>query len=114
MDYSFELVGVSPILTFFHHQQEQQHRPHSGAAYVGAYHCTLDAFLDSLEPVPPRRGWNMDAVVDTVIQFWVNNAEQVRHWRSRLEDAGQENLVVARVADVTSLRSEFESLFHEG
>lgn len=113
MDYSFELVGVSPILTFFHHQQEQQHRHHHGAAYLGAYHCTLDAFLDSLEPVPPRRGWNMDAVVDTVIQFWVNNAEQVRHWRSRLEDAGQENLVVARVADVTSLRSEFESLFHE-
>lgn len=111
MNYTFELLGVSPILTFFNHQQEQNKR--DGAAYVGAYHCTLDAFLASVEPVPRRRGWDMDSVVDTVIQFWVNNADQVRHWRSRLEDAGRENLVVARVADVRSLRHEFESLLKE-
>lgn len=113
MDYTFELLGISPILAFFNHQQEQQAKQQDGAAYVGAYQCTLDAFLDSLEPVPRHRGWPMDAVVDTVIQFWVNNAEQVRHWRSRLDDAGAQSLVVARVADVTSLRSEFESLLRD-
>jgi hypothetical protein len=111
MKYTFELLGVSPILTFFNHQHRQSEA--AGAAYIGSYHCTLDAVLASLEPVPPRRGWEMDTVVDTVIQFWVNNAEQVRHWRSRLEDAGNQSVIVARVADVQLLRSEFETLFRD-
>jgi len=111
MKYTFELLGVSPILTFFNHQHCQSEE--TGSAYVGSYHCTLDAVLESVEPVPPRRGWDMDSVVDTVIQFWVNNAEQVKHWRSRLEDAGSQSLIVARVSDVQSLRSEFETLLRD-
>ncbi len=111
MKYTFELLGVSPILMFFNHQHQQPDE--QGAAYVGSYHCTLDAVLESIAPVPPRRGWNMDSVVDTVIQFWVNNAEQVKHWRSRLESADGQSIVVARVADVQSLRSEFETLLRD-
>jgi hypothetical protein len=111
MEYSFEIVGVSPILTFFNHQQETQRQPHAGAEYLGAYQCTLDAFLKSVESVPLRRDWQLDRVVDTVINFWLSHAEQVRHWKRRLEDAGAQNILVARVADLHSLRMEFESLY---
>jgi hypothetical protein len=113
MDYSFDLVGVSPVLSFFDHQQKQQSALQAGAAYVGAYQCTLDAFLDSLETVPRYRGWNLDDVVDTVIQFWITNGEKVQHWKSRLDDAGRDSLVVGRVADVESLKTEFEALLGE-
>ncbi len=111
MEYSFEIVGVSPVLTFFNHQQEAQRLPYAGAEYVGAYQCTLDAFLQSIESVPLRRDWHLDRVVDTIINFWLNHAEQVRHWKQRLEDAGAQNLLVARVADLNSLRVEFEFLY---
>lgn len=109
MEYSFEIVGVSPVLSFFNHQLAAQSQ---GAEYLGAYHCTLDAFIDSIESVPQRRGWHLDRVVDSVIRFWLHNAEQVTHWKRRLEDAGSENLLVARVADLESLKVEFESLLH--
>lgn len=111
MEYTFELVGVSPILSFFNHQQElQQLVPRRGAEYLGAYRCTLDAFLDSVKAVPPERQWNLDSVVDSVVGFWLNNAEQVHHWNQRLRDAGSENVLVARVADFRALQDEFESL----
>lgn len=113
MDYSFEILGVSPLLSFFTHQQERQQQPSAGAAYVGAHRCTLDAFIDSLNTIPQPYAWNLDRVVDSVIQFWMNNADAVHHWRSRLEDAGNQTVLVARVADVDALRSEFEQMFRQ-
>ena len=112
MKYFFEIVGVSPIISFFTYQQETQ--PQStptGPEYLGAYRCTLDAFIQTVEPLPRRRGWDLDPIIDTVINFWLKNAELVNHWKNRLEDAGKENLIVARVSDVKGLQSEFESLF---
>jgi hypothetical protein len=111
MKYTFELLGISPVLDFFNHQQKfLEKTPSEGVEYLGSYQCTLDAFLESVETVPPKRGWDMDQVVDTVIEFWVNHSEHIRYWKARLKDAGNENLLVARVADFQSLQAEFESL----
>ena len=111
MKYSFELLGISPILDFFNHQQKFIHKdPSAGIEYLGSYQCTLDAFIESVETVSPKPGWEMDRVVDTVIQFWMNNSEHIRYWKARLDDAGRENLLVARLADLKSLKTEFESL----
>jgi hypothetical protein len=111
MNYSFELLGISPVLDFFNHQQKFiQKTPATGIEYLGGYQCTLDAFLESVETIPPKHEWAMDQVVDTVIQFWLNNSEHIRYWNTRLRDAGRGNLLVARVADFKSLQAEFESL----
>lgn len=111
MKYTFELLGISPVLDFFNHQQKfNQKPPSAGIEYLGSHQCTLDAFLESFETVPPKQNWEMDRVVDTVIQFWVNNSEHILYWKARLQDAGNENLLVARVADFSSLKAEFESL----
>ncbi|MFE1748667.1 hypothetical protein [Coleofasciculus sp. H7-2] len=110
MNYTFEILGVSPILYFFNHQQEIiQAEPHR-AEYLGSPKCTLDAFLESVETVPPKRGWNLEEVLDTIIDFWLNNSDNIQYWNKRLKDAGKENLVVARVADIKALRAEFDSL----
>jgi hypothetical protein len=111
MKYTFELLGISPILDFFNHQQKfLQKTPLPGIEYLGTHECTLDAFLESVETVPSKRSWDMDKVVDTVIQFWLNNSEPIRYWKARLDDAGHDNLLVARVGDLKSLQAEFESL----
>jgi hypothetical protein len=110
MKYTFDMVGVSPVLSFFNYQQESQ-TSDRGSQYLGSYQCTLDSFIRAIETDPFRRlEWNLDQVVDTVINFWLNNADQVNLWKRRLEDAGSENLLVARVADFNSLKHEFESL----
>lgn len=108
MDYTFELIGVTPILAFLNH-----HPPvavPSRATYLGSHCCTLDAFIASVEHIPLHHHWQLDRVVDSIIQFWLHNAEPVQHWKQRLATAGAENLLVARVADVAALRTEFELL----
>ena len=110
MKYLFEIVGVSPILSFFNHQQAMQQQLHARAEYLGSYQCTLDAFLESVQDMPRHRGWHLDRVVDSVINFWLNNGEQISRWKQRLADAGAENLLVARVADLEALKVEFETL----
>ncbi|MEG3843085.1 hypothetical protein [Microcoleus sp. herbarium14] len=114
MTYTFEILGVSPTLTFFNQQQEllQQQQP-SGVEYLANRKCTLDGFVASVETVSPGRGWDVDRVVDTVISFWMNNSDTIQYWKHRLQDAGSENLLVARVGDIKSLQAAFESLLGE-
>ncbi|MGB3652439.1 MAG: hypothetical protein WBA41_14645 [Rivularia sp. (in: cyanobacteria)] len=113
MKYTFDIVGVSPILHFFTHQQHQENSHSQGVEYLVSHKCTLDAFLETVEPVPSKWGWNMDEVVDTVIKFWMNNSDSISYWKSRLTDAGNDNILVARVADMKALKSEFNSLLGE-
>jgi plasmid maintenance system antidote protein VapI len=111
MKYTFDFVGVSPVLHFFNHQQHNQTQPqHQGVEYLGTHICTLDAFLESIETIPAKWGWNLDQVVDTVIQFWLNNSDSINYWKRRLTDAGRDNLIVARVADFAALQAELELL----
>ncbi|ARV58960.1 hypothetical protein BZZ01_10210 [Nostocales cyanobacterium HT-58-2] len=114
MKYTFDIVGVSPVLNFFSHQQQNlQKLQYQGVEYVGTHKCTLDAVIKSVEPLPPKWGWDIDEVVGTVIEFWMNNSESISYWKSRLVDAGMNNLLVARVADITALKAEFELLLDQ-
>ncbi|BAY61800.1 hypothetical protein NIES22_18670 [Calothrix brevissima NIES-22] len=113
MKYTFDIVGVSPVLHFFNQQQQSQSQSQpQGIEYLGSHICTLDAFLESLETIPTKWGWELDRVVDTVIQFWLHNSDSINYWKRRLTDAGRDNLLVARVADFTALQAEFESLLN--
>lgn len=109
MAYSFDILGISPLLHFFNQQHSQQRQC---VEYVGTRKCTLDAFIQSVEAVSPKRGWDVDDVVETVINFWVNNSDKISYWRERLKDAGKENLLVARVGDIEALRATFDALFN--
>ena len=111
MKYTFEIVGVSSVLYFFDRLQQNTFKPqYTGVEYLGTYKCTLDALLESVETIPSQQGWDLDRVVDTVVKFWLNNSDSIQYWKTRLSDAGRDNLLVARVADIKSLKAEFESL----
>ena len=111
MSYTFEILGVSPVLHFFNHQQErQQKQPHPAVEYIASYQCTLDAIIHSVETVAPKRDLKLDQAIETIIDFWVNNSDIIDHWKDRLVDAGHESLLVSRLADFQSLKVEFETL----
>lgn len=110
--YTFNIVGVSPVLSFFNQQQELlQKNLGAGVEYVSSFECTLDALIHSVETVSPQHQWNLDEVVDTVVSFWLKNSDMVCHWKDRLQDAGKDSLLVSRVADIDSLKTELELLF---
>ncbi|MCU0550495.1 MAG: hypothetical protein MUC48_14195 [Leptolyngbya sp. Prado105] len=110
--YTFNIVGVSPVLSFFAQQQELfEKNLETGVEYISSFECTLDALIHSVETVNAQQSWDLDEVVDSVIKFWMKNSEAVYHWRDRLQDAGKDSLLVSRVADIDALKTEFELLF---
>ena len=112
MEYNFEIVGVSNLLYFFNQQQEIiQRQPLPKLAYLGTSHCTLDGFLESLDHLMPKPDWDSQGVMQTIIQFWMQNADRVEYWKQHLQKAGQDNILVARVADLPSLKAELTRLF---
>lgn len=112
MNYTFEILGVSPVLYVFNQQQELlKQDPPPSMAYLASYRCTLDALLDSVSDIDPPRNWNVDRLTETIVDFWMRNAESVEYWKARLDDAGRDNLLMARVADTDGLRAEFENLW---
>lgn len=114
MEYTFEILGTAPILYFFNQQQEiVKKAPQLKVEYLGTDKCTLDALLESVEVVPAKQGWNLDQVVDTVINFWMKNADSIQYWKARLKDAGNESLLISRIADIKSLKAEFELLLNQ-
>ena len=114
MSYNFNILGVSPILYFFNQKQEllQQKSP-SNLEYIATHQCTLDALIESVETTVSPQQWNIKEAVETLIKFWMTNPDTIWYWKKRLADAGDDNLLVARIADLNSLRSTFESLLKE-
>jgi len=111
MSYSFDIIGVAPVIEFFQHQQQIEISPRRSRAFLGSYHCTLDGFIEATEMVHRKPNWNWDAVVNTIIAFWLEYGDRVNRWKAELEQAEDESLLVARVANVAMLRHEFEALF---
>lgn len=112
MSYSFDIVGVAPVLEFFTHQQRMETKPQRSQAFLGSSICTLDAFISATEAVHRKPDWDWDEIVGKIVEFWLHQEDDVRHWKQRFESAqGQDNLLVGRVVNYTSLRQEFEGLF---
>jgi hypothetical protein len=110
MNYNFEIIGITPVLTFFNYQQEVEVSPKRSKAYLASYQCTLDAFIKSTKMIPQKPEWNWDEVIVTMINFWLKQEDSIRHWQLELKNAGKENLIVARVANFDVLRTELQNL----
>jgi len=110
MIYTFDIIGVATVLNFFYYQQQMETNPQRSKAYLGSYQCSLDSLIQSTELIPQKPNWDWDIVIETMVKFWLTHEESIQQWKHELETLGKENLLVARVANVRSLRSEFESL----
>ncbi|WP_071517631.1 hypothetical protein [Geitlerinema sp. PCC 9228] len=110
MKYIFEMIGISSVLHFFNEQQSLRKNKKTGIEYIGSYECSLDAFLRTIDNISQGKDWDMNLVRQATINYWMQNPEQVSFWKARLDDAGAENLLVAKVGDLPSLRAELENL----
>lgn len=110
MSYTFEILGVLPILQLFMFNQQASRRSGSerGVEYISARQCTLDAFLDPIEEVTQNPSWDLDQIVQAAINFWVNHPESVQLWKDRLDRSSGDTVLVARVGSLRALQQEFE------
>lgn len=114
MSYSFDLLGIAPMLEFFQYQQENEQDPQRPKAYLASYECTLDGFIQATETIHCKPQWNWDAVIESMIRFWIKQEEKIRYYQQSLTlNTGESQLVIARVANINILRREFEDLFAE-
>jgi hypothetical protein len=113
MSYTFDIIGVAPVLQFFYHQEKVEQNPKRSKAYLGSYQCTLDAFMRSAEEIYAKPDWNWDNVMSSIVNFWLQSPDAIQYWKTELDQAGSENLIVARIANVTVLRDELESIFND-
>jgi hypothetical protein len=112
MSYSFDIIGIAPVLQFFNHQQRVEDKRDRSQAFLGSYCCTLDAFISATEAVHQRPDWDWDAIVSTIVDFWLSQENDVRHWQQEFATVeSHDNLIVARVVNYDSLRHELETLF---
>jgi hypothetical protein len=110
MQYTFEILGVTPILDFFNQQQLIYTKNNRGIEYLGTHKCSLDAFIESLEIITIKPSWDHQKIIQTMIKFWMENAEIISYWKSRLDDSGKQNLLIGKVADIEAIRHQFETL----
>jgi hypothetical protein len=113
MSYSFDIIGVTPVLDFFYYQQQVEQNPKRSKAYLGSYECTLDGFIQSTEMIPKKPDWNWDEVLDSIVKFWLHHSDGIQKWKNELETIGNDNLIIARIANVSLLRNELENLLSE-
>lgn len=113
MTYTFDIVSVTPVLNFFNHQQEIEQTPRRSRAYLGSYNCTLDGFIQSTELVHQKPDWDWDEAVSAIVNFWLDREDRVRHWQQIFQECGEGHLIIGRMANVKSLRREFEALLDE-
>ena len=112
--FTFNIVGVTPILDFFTYQQERQQKlDNPGVAYISSPKCSLDSVLRTIAHSELDPTWASDDINQTVINFWLSNLDSVKHWKQRLDDASDETILISRVANTLALRSELEVLFSE-
>lgn len=114
MGYSFDIIAIAPVLQFFDYQQRAEQHPRRSKAYLGSYCCTLDAFIDATELVHHRPNWDWDAVVNSMVEFWLSQEDRIRHWKHELASSGDDgHLLVGQVINYDRLRCEFEDLFQD-
>lgn len=111
MNYFFDIIGTTSVLTFFNYQQKLEQNKNRGKAYLGSHECSLDGFIESVDNIPKKPDWNWDDVVGSIVNFWLKNEDKVRYWQDNFTTAESDRLIIARVGKTEALRREFESLF---
>ncbi|ACB50147.1 conserved hypothetical protein [Crocosphaera subtropica ATCC 51142] len=111
MNYCFDIIGTTSLLTFFNYQQQLEQNQNRGKAYLGSHECSLDGFIESVENIPKKPDWNWDDVVGSIVNFWLKNEDKVRYWQNHCHTIDSDTVIVARVGKIEALRKEFESLF---
>ncbi|EAZ88983.1 hypothetical protein [Crocosphaera chwakensis] len=111
MNYCFDIIGTTSVLTFFNYQQQLEQNQNRGKAYLGSHECSLDGFIESVENIPKKPDWNWDDVVGSIVNFWLKNEDKIRYWQNNFNPIDSDTVIVARVGKIEALRKEFESLF---
>jgi len=91
MTYLLQLCGFSDPLRLFYLEQQQ------GPCYGGFRRFHLDDLMEWALTIGSRRHWDADLIQRTVMDHWLQRAEQIRLWQERLCQQPSQHLLVAAI-----------------
>ena len=116
MSYLLQFCGVTDPLQLFYLEQRnlQPQRPPSastspiGPAFGGFRPFQLDDLLGWALDIARGRHWDRDAIQRTVLDVWMERAEVICQWQTRLREEPAGRLLVAGIgtAEDWSVRCE--------
>ncbi|MGB7565392.1 MAG: hypothetical protein WBM08_11655 [Prochlorococcaceae cyanobacterium] len=107
MVYFLQFCGFSNPLQVFHLEQSGAD---SGPAYAGFRPFQLDDLLDWALTAAQMRNWDAEGIQRTVLAEWMERAEAIRQWQSRLRQEPSDRLLVAALGTEADWRTRCEQL----
>jgi hypothetical protein len=104
MTYLLQLCGFSDPLRLFYLEQQQ------GPCYGGFRRFHLDDLMDWALATASARRWDGAVVQRTVMDHWLERAEQIRLWQRRLGQQSGQTLLVAALGTSRDWQQRCEHL----
>ncbi|MEB3172202.1 MAG: hypothetical protein VKK43_12605 [Synechococcaceae cyanobacterium] len=103
MSYLVQFCGVSDPLQLFYLEQHSAGADDgpdgaaglAGPAFAGFRPFTLDELLGWALDTARQRSWDLEAIQRTVLDVWIERAEQIRQWQLCLRHEPADRRLVA-------------------
>lgn len=106
MTYLLQFCGVIEPLQLFYLEQRNLDAqaaplgaadPAAGLAFGGFRPFQLDDVMAWAQDIARGRKWDLEAIQRTVLDVWMERAEVIRQWQSRLREEPADRLLVAAI-----------------
>lgn len=108
LSYLLQFCGVTDPIQLFYLEQRNLQPQRLGPAFGGFRPFQLDDLLGWALHIARGRHWDRDAIQRTVLDVWMERAEVICQWQSRLREEPAGRLLVAGIgtAEDWSVRCE--------
>ena len=122
MTYLLQFCGViEPLQLFYLEQRNLDARfspvgavdPAVGPAFGGFRPFQLDDVMTWAQDIALGRKWDLEAIQRTVLDVWMERAEVIRQWQSRLRDEPADRLLVAAIGTPLDWSARCERLMRD-
>jgi hypothetical protein len=113
--FCFEIIDVRLKEHFLDFQTKfGKHMQNLGIIYVPVLECSLENVLSAIEYVPFERGFPIDQLSLTIVDYWFSQANDVERWCQQLRIANQgaywDSVIVCRMVHMPTFRYRLEDL----
>lgn len=122
MTYLLQFCGVIEPLQLFYLEQRTLHAqvspigaadPAVGPAFGGFRPFQLDDVLTWTQDIARGRKWDLEAIQRTVLDVWMERAEVIRQWQTRLREEPADRLLVAAIGTPLDWSARCERLMRD-
>lgn len=85
----------------------------TGLAIMGFRPLSLDELMQWSQHIADQQHWDVDAIRQDVMSTWLDQAEDITHWRQRLHQAPAEVELLAGIGDQHNWGDHWEGMLRQ-